>query len=199
MEETDFEVHRDQPHASSIQNFLAFSPSQKTFTSATHLNMLSWEIAGNRSLQHGNSSQNPDSSTNFSSRLSPYSQVHFPFHLFSQNASSVSTEDEAREYQPSIADDKRLKRMISNRESARRSRMRKKQQIEELQSQVDQLQTINRQLSQKLINLLESNHEILQENAQLKEKVSTLHLVLADVFSPLRNLEDTSLEHKSAS
>ena len=89
--------------------------------------------------------------------------------------------------------------MISNRESARRSRMRKKQQIEELQSQVDQLRTINRQLSQKLINLLESNHEIVQENAQLKEKVFTLHMVLADVFTPMRNLEDTSLEHKTAS
>lgn len=82
--------------------------------------------------------------------------------------------------------------MISNRESARRSRMRKKLQIEELQSQVDQLQTVNRQLSQKVISLLESNHEILQENAQLKEKVSTLHMVLADVLTPEKNLEDTS-------
>ena len=88
--------------------------------------------------------------------------------------------------------------MISNRAAARRSRMRKKQQIEELQSQVDQLQTINCQLSQKLTNLLQSNQEIFQENAQLKEKVSTLHVVLADVFTPLRNLDDTSLEHESA-
>ncbi|KAK6276075.1 hypothetical protein POUND7_005784 [Theobroma cacao] len=199
MEAPDFEAHRNQPHATPIQSFFAFCPSQKTYTSAAHLNMQSLEIAGNRSVQNGNSSQHPDSSTNFSSRLSPNSQVHFPFHLFSPNSSSLSTEDEGREYQPSIVDDKRLRRMISNRESARRSRMRKKQQIEELQSQVDQLQTINRQLSQKLINLLESNHETLQENAQLKEKVSTLHMVLADVFTPPRNLEDTSLKHKSAS
>ncbi|XVE54637.1 hypothetical protein DITRI_Ditri03aG0098100 [Diplodiscus trichospermus] len=161
--------------------------------------MQSCEVAGNRGIPHGNSSRHPDSSTNISHRLFPNSQVHFPFHLFSPNASSLSTEDGAREYQPSIADDKRLRRMISNRESARRSRMRKKQQIEELQSQVDQLQTINRELSQKLINLLENNHEILQENAQLKERVSTLQMVLADVFTPMRNLEGTSLEHKSAS
>ncbi|XP_022737337.1 basic leucine zipper 43-like [Durio zibethinus] len=199
MEEPDFEVHRNQPNGSQIQNFFAFCPSQKTFTSATQLNMQSWEIAGNRSLPQGNSSLHPDSSTNFSNRLFPNSQIHFPFHLFSPNGSSLSTENEAREYQPSIVDDKRLRRMISNRESARRSRMRKKQQIEELQSQVDQLQTINRQLSQKLINLLESNHDFLQENAQLKEKVSTLHMVLADVFTPLRNQEDTFLEHKSDS
>ncbi|XVF49876.1 hypothetical protein PTKIN_Ptkin04bG0051300 [Pterospermum kingtungense] len=199
MEEPGFEGRHDQPHASSIQNFFAFYPAQKTYTSATPVNMQSWEIAGNRTLPHGNSSHHPDSGINFSNRLSPNSQVHFPFHLFSPDASSLSTEDEARVYQPSIADDKRLRRMISNRESARRSRMRKKQQIEELQSQVDQLQTVNRQLSQKVINLLESNHEILQENAQLKEKVSTLHIVLADVFTPMKNVENTSLENKSAS
>ena len=198
MEESDFEVHRNQLNASPIQNLFAFCPSQKTYTSATHLNMQSWEIAGNRSLPHGNSSHHPDSTTTFSNSLFPNTQVHFPFHLFSSNASFLSTEDEAREYQPSIVDDKRLRRMISNRESARRSRMRKKQQIEELQSQVDQLQTINCQLSQKLTNLLQSNQEIFQENAQLKEKVSTLHVVLADVFTPLRNLDDTSLEHESA-
>ena len=198
MEQHNFEGHRNQPHTSPNQSFFAFCPSQKTYTSATPLNIQSWEIAGNRTLPQGNPSQHHDSSTNFSNRLSPNSQVHFPFHLFSSNASFLSTEDEAREYQPSIVDDKRLRRMISNRESARRSRLRKKQQIEELQSQVDQLQTINCQLSQKLTNLLESNQEIFQENAQLKEKVSTLHVVLADVFTPLRNLDDTSLEHESA-
>ncbi|XVE56743.1 hypothetical protein DITRI_Ditri04bG0035400 [Diplodiscus trichospermus] len=186
MEEPQFEGHPDQALASPIQNFF-----QNTCTSATPLNMQSLEIAGNGSLPRGN--------TNFFNRLSSNSQVHFPFHLFSPNASSLSTEDEVRVYQASIIDDKRRRRMISNRESARRSRMRKKQQIEELQSQVNQLQTINRQLSQKLINLLESNHEILQENAQLKEKVSTLHMVLTDMFTPLRNLEDTSLENKSVS
>lgn len=174
---------------SGFQNFFAFCPSQKTYTtSATPLNMQSWEIAGNRILPHH------DSGLSFSNRLSPNSQLHFPFHLFSPDASSLSTEDEAARvyHQPSIVDDKRLRRMISNRESARRSRMRKKLQIEELQSQVDQLQTVNRQLSQKVISLLESNHEILQENAQLKEKVSTLHMVLADVLTPEKNLEDTS-------
>ncbi|XP_022729072.1 basic leucine zipper 4 [Durio zibethinus] len=139
--------------------------------------MESWEIAVNHVQQHGNSSHHPNSSTNFS---------------------SLSTEDDARDYQPSIVDDKRLRRMISNKESARISRMRKKQHIEELKSQVNQLQTINGQLSQKLINLLDSNHEILQENAQLKEKVSTLHMVLADVFTTLKNPEYTSLEHKSS-
>ncbi|XP_039069270.1 basic leucine zipper 43-like [Hibiscus syriacus] len=89
-------------------------------------------------------------------------------------------------------------RMISNRDSTRRSRMRKKQQIEGPQSQVNKLQTVNRQLSQKVINLLENNHEILQENFQLK-RVSTLHNVLSDVFAPLRNSNDPSMTPKSTS
>ncbi|MBA0563539.1 hypothetical protein Golob_008514 [Gossypium lobatum] len=190
MEVPGFDVDGDpQPHGhgSLIQSLFAFCPSQKALTtSATHINMEPRD--GNSS-----SSQHPDSGI-FSHRLSPNTQIH----LFSPNPSN---EDEGRVCQASIVvDEKRLRRMISNRESARRSRMRKKQQIEELQSQVNQLQTINRQLSQKLINLLENNHEILQENAQLKERVSTLHMVLSDVFAPLRNSDDSSsMKPKSAS
>ncbi|KAE8683997.1 pescadillo-like protein [Hibiscus syriacus] len=191
MEVPGFDVHREhQPHGSLIQSFFAVCPSQKTLTTsaATDFDMESWD--GNSS-----SPQHPDSGI-FSNRFSPNTQIH----LFSPNASSPSNEDEARVCQQSIVfDEKRLRRMISNRESARRSRMRKKQQIEELQSQVNQLQTVNRQLSQKVINLLENNHEILQENTQLKEKVSTLHVVLSDVFAPLRNSNDSSMKPKSDS
>ncbi|GMJ05818.1 hypothetical protein HRI_004251000 [Hibiscus trionum] len=192
MEVPGFDVHREhQPHGSLIQSFFAFCPSQRTLSTSatTHLNMESWDGSSP-------SSQHPDSGI-FSNRLSPNTQIH----LFSPYASSLSNEDEARVCEPPsiVIDEKRLRRMISNRESARRSRMRKKQQIEELQSQVNQLQTVNRQLSQKVINLLENNHEILQENAQLKEKVSTLHMVLSDVFAPLRNSDDSSLKPKSAS
>ncbi|CAA0411162.1 unnamed protein product [Arabidopsis thaliana] len=86
-------------------------------------------------------------------------------------------------------EERRARRMVSNRESARRSRMRKKKQIEELQQQVEQLMMLNHHLSEKVINLLESNHQILQENSQLKEKVSSFHLLMADVLLPMRNAE----------
>lgn len=96
-------------------------------------------------------------------------------------------------------EERRARRMVSNRESARRSRMRKKKQIEELQQQVEQLMMLNHHLAEKVINLLESNHQILQENLQLKEKVSSFQLLMADVLLPMRNAEtninDSNVNH----
>lgn len=79
--------------------------------------------------------------------------------------------------QPSVVMDqeKRQRRMLSNRESAKRSRIRKRNQIEELQKQVEQLMASNHYFSGKVISLLENNRQILQENSQLKETVSTFH------------------------
>lgn len=67
--------------------------------------------------------------------------------------------------------------------------MRKKKQIEELQQQVEQLMILNHNLSEKVINLLESNHQILQENSQLKEKVNSFHLLMAEMLIPMRNVD----------
>ncbi|KAF7846790.1 hypothetical protein BT93_L3735 [Corymbia citriodora subsp. variegata] len=89
--------------------------------------------------------------------------------------------------------ERRLRRMISTQESARRSRLRKKKQIEELQLQVDQLRGANNNLSEKLISLLESNHQILQENVQLKEKVSSLLVIVTDLLTPFRNVEEVTV------
>jgi hypothetical protein len=87
--------------------------------------------------------------------------------------------DEAKDQlHQSIVNERRLKRMISNRESARRSRMRKKKLMEDLQYQVQQARTANQQLSQKLFQLLEWNQQILKQNAQLKGKLSSLQLLL---------------------
>ncbi|KAI3440555.1 BZIP domain-containing protein [Psidium guajava] len=101
------------------------------------------------------------------------------------------------DYVSSVIHEKRLRRMISNRESARRSRLRKKKQVEDLQMQVDHLRGANSTLSEKLISLLESNHQILQENAQLKEKVSSLQVIVTDLLNPFRNVEEVACILKS--
>ncbi|XP_023001142.1 basic leucine zipper 43-like [Cucurbita maxima] len=109
----------------------------------------------------------------------------------SPNSASCDTAlDVHRHHHLSVMAERKLRRMISNRESARRSRMRKKKQIEELQYQVGQLEGSNRQLSEKLIQLLECNQQILHENAELRRKVSSLQIILTDFLTPLRSCDE---------
>lgn len=95
--------------------------------------------------------------------------------------SSNSTSDEADELQLGIIDERKQRRMISNRESARRSRMRKQKHLDELWSQVVRLRTENHNLIDKLNHVSESHDRVLQENARLKEEASDLRQMLADL------------------
>lgn len=98
-------------------------------------------------------------------------------------SSNNSTSDEAEEHQTNknIINERKQRRMISNRESARRSRMRKQRHLDELWSQVMWLRIENHQLIDKLNNLSESHEKVLQENAQLKEETSELKQVISDM------------------
>ncbi|KAJ4846472.1 hypothetical protein Tsubulata_021633 [Turnera subulata] len=124
-----------------------------------------------------------------------------PSHIqeFSLQSSSLSnnssTSDEADEQQLSIINERKQRRMISNRESARRSRMRKQKHLDELWSQVVWLRNENHQLIDKLNHVSESHEKALQENVQLKEEASELRQMIADmqINSPypcLKDLED---------
>ncbi|EEF47658.1 basic leucine zipper 43 [Ricinus communis] len=131
-----------------------------------------------------------------------YSNPSFPQPVqdFTQQSSSLSnnsTSDEAEENQLSIIDERKQRRMISNRESARRSRMRKQKHLDELWSQVVRLRTENHNLIDKLNHVSECHDRVLQENARLKEEASDLRQMLTDLqigspftASALRDLED---------
>ncbi|CAI9758729.1 unnamed protein product [Fraxinus pennsylvanica] len=109
--------------------------------------------------------------------------------------SSNSTSDEADDQQLSIINERKQRRMISNRESARRSRMRKQKHLDELWSQVVWLRNENRQLIDTLNHVSENHDRVLQENSQLKEEASELRQMLTDMrlnspYSCPRDLED---------
>ncbi|XP_047317424.1 basic leucine zipper 43-like [Impatiens glandulifera] len=95
--------------------------------------------------------------------------------------SSNSTSDEADDQQLSIINERKQRRMISNRESARRSRMRKQKHLDELWSQVVSLRNENHQLIDQLNHASEYNDKVVEENAQLKEEASELRQMLIDM------------------
>ncbi|CAI9756132.1 unnamed protein product [Fraxinus pennsylvanica] len=128
----------------------------------------------------------------------PNYQTSPPVHEFTPNSSCISnnsTSDEADDPQHSIIDERKQRRMISNRESARRSRMRKQRHLDELWAQVTHLRTENHNLIDKLNHVSESHDKILQENARLKEEASDLREMLIDLqlgtsYAAFRELED---------
>ncbi|KAF8389869.1 hypothetical protein HHK36_024386 [Tetracentron sinense] len=131
-------------------------------------------------------------------RPSPNFQIPPPVREFtplSTCLSNNSTSDEAEEHQLSIVDERKQRRMISNRESARRSRMRKQKHLDELWSQVVLLQTENQQLIDKLNHISDCNDQVLQENSQLKEEASGLRQMLSNLeldnpYISVRDLEE---------
>ncbi|TMX05155.1 hypothetical protein EJD97_002016 [Solanum chilense] len=109
--------------------------------------------------------------------------------------SSNSTSDESEEQQHRIIDERKQRRMISNRESARRSKMRKQRHLDELWSQVVRLRTENNNLINKLNQVSESHEKVVQENMQLKDEAYDLRRLLVDIqvatpFNGFSNIDD---------
>ncbi|KAH7675138.1 Basic leucine-zipper C-terminal protein [Dioscorea alata] len=72
------------------------------------------------------------------------------------------------------ADAKRFRRMLSNRESARRSRRRKQAHLSELETQVSQLRVENSSLLKRLTDINQKYNEAAVDNRILKADVETL-------------------------
>ncbi|KAG6398432.1 hypothetical protein SASPL_139892 [Salvia splendens] len=167
------------------------------------------EIAELHLLFPSNSTQYPPNFGLTSNYPPAYQFSRFPNPLYQLNTapqvqelnpqstcfSSNSTSDEADEQQLSIINERKQRRMISNRESARRSRMRKQKHLDELWSQVVWLRNENHQLVDKLNHVSEHHDQVLQENVQLKEEASELRQMLTDMklnspYPYLRELDD---------
>ncbi|GLT43133.1 hypothetical protein SLA2020_171040 [Shorea laevis] len=84
-----------------------------------------------------------------------------------------------------MIDERKRKRMESNRESARRSRMRKQKQLEDLLNEITALQNENSQLVQRIstasqrYNEMEAANDVLRAQAmELTERLRSLNTVL---------------------
>ncbi|KAF9623562.1 hypothetical protein IFM89_003352 [Coptis chinensis] len=139
--------------------------------------------ANHQYLGHFSTMQNNMNTLHVNGLLRPSNQYQIspPIHELTQQSSSfsnTSTSDEAEEHQLSIIDERKQRRMISNRESARRSRMRKQKHLDELWSQVVRLRSENCQLIDKLNHVSDSHNQAVQENTRLKEEASELRQMI---------------------
>ncbi|OWM83874.1 bZIP transcription factor 11-like [Punica granatum] len=87
----------------------------------------------------------------------------------SLNQTSCSNED-----LQTLLDQRKRKRMISNRESARRSRMRKQKQLNDLIAQSSQLRSENQQITSSIGITTQHYLHIETENSVLKAQVGEL-------------------------
>ncbi|XP_026662979.2 basic leucine zipper 8-like [Phoenix dactylifera] len=118
----------------------------------------------------------------------------FPFPAFDEGSGSTSWAEPAQTTETgpeepdraalSLAEERRRRRKISNRESARRSRMRKQRHLEELRSLGAQLRSENRSLADRLVATVDrclifrhENNRLLAESAALRRRLSDLLLL----------------------
>ncbi|KAL8240598.1 hypothetical protein R6Q59_013953 [Mikania micrantha] len=78
-------------------------------------------------------------------------------------------------------DDRKLRRMISNRESARRSRMRKQKHLENLRNLVNRHKSSNQELTDRLRFVTRQEQIIRKENERLKTESGVLQQRLWDL------------------
>ncbi|KAI3760873.1 hypothetical protein L1987_51274 [Smallanthus sonchifolius] len=113
--------------------------------------------------------------------------------------SMYSTSDDADE-QLTLINERKRRRMISNRESARRSRMRKQKHLDELWSLVVWLRNENHQLMEKVNSFSETHDRVVRENTQLKEEVSGLReMVTSTNYPTLSEIGNESSNHSVSS
>ncbi|KAI3726379.1 hypothetical protein L1987_66176 [Smallanthus sonchifolius] len=86
-------------------------------------------------------------------------------------------------------DERKRKRLISNRESAKRSRMRKQKHLENLTNQVTRYQTVNQELVKRLRFVNHNGQMVRNENQRLQLEAVRLQQKLCSLHKLLNNPE----------
>ncbi|KAF8108271.1 hypothetical protein N665_0112s0028 [Sinapis alba] len=79
------------------------------------------------------------------------------------------------------ADEKKRRRKVSNRESARRSRMRKRRHLNELWSMLVHLINENKCLVDELSRANEGYENVVEENKKIREENSMLRKMIGEI------------------
>ncbi|KAG6538236.1 hypothetical protein ZIOFF_003348 [Zingiber officinale] len=82
--------------------------------------------------------------------------------------------------------------MLSNRESAKRSRMKKQQQLDDLTNQVSELKSQNEQLLLQVHLLTQQNMFMESDNVILRTELNSLKERLLFLNSTIRSMEQIS-------
>ncbi|KAK7396962.1 hypothetical protein VNO78_18126 [Psophocarpus tetragonolobus] len=104
-----------------------------------------------------------------------------------QRSSATSSGSEGGDLQ---MDERKRKRMLSNRESARRSRMRKQKQLEDLTDEVSRLQGANK----KLVESIKGKEEACAETEAVNSILRAQTMELADRLRFLNSILEIAEE-----
>ncbi|KAF8404846.1 hypothetical protein HHK36_009735 [Tetracentron sinense] len=126
-----------------------------------------------------------------------------PFPVFEGGFTPWESQDPMPIFQPenpvssksvAIVDERKQRRMLSNRESARRSRMRKRRHLEDLRNQANRLRTTNRDIANRLGVVTHHCHLIRRDNDRLRLESAALSQKLSDIrrFLIFRQLQQFS-------
>ncbi|VAI44695.1 unnamed protein product [Triticum turgidum subsp. durum] len=187
----------------TVLNFFRFFPTKQTLngTIQTHL----WSQSPNLGARHPAVSTTIESQSSIYAAASPTSATNLSIKE-SQAFGGTSGSDSDSE---SMFDDgglcdngtnptdvKRMRRMVSNRESARRSRKRKQAHLVELETQVDQLRGDNASIFKQLTDANQQFTTAVTDNRILKSDVEALRVKVQS--SPMQSMASLeSLEHSS--
>ncbi|WOK92556.1 bZIP transcription factor 11-like [Canna indica] len=108
------------------------------------------------------------------------------------SGSSLHQNSGSEEDLQALMDQKKQKRMISNRESARRSRMRKQKLLDDLTSQLHQLQEENSKILTSLTLTTQHYFAVEAENSILRTQMMELSSRLRSLSDILHCLSGTS-------